>query len=485
MRRLLAARPKTRFFRAFILLLAAFLTGCRVIFITPPASQPLPGTQNPPSDLIHTLTTPAPDLTPASPTHTPEPSPTLDVAALSGQTVTLAHPWLDDQSQAFNTLVQAFNSANPYNLIIQPVPYGGCQAMQDAFESSGVSQDAAICFTSNLLTPALTPSWSTLLATASGVLDQPSTFYDAATPLGALGASIATAKGQQVLPLAFNPGLLFYNQTWATELGFATLPLTPDDLRQQMDAGLNALLADDDWNNNGTGGLLLSKTPLSALSWYVAAGSAPTVRDNLPVFDHATLQTAFTFLKSLYTEDDSWVGSQGTPWQYFSRRYALAYEGSLTDLTMQETVSAHAGSPDTWLTLPYPTQDGVGSLAVETLGFAVSTPDPARQAAAWLFARWLLSPESQEVFVAVHGLWPAAGSPASLVPTYLAQHPAYATALSSDARLSTAPEGANWSVSRLLLQDAFQRLYGLDEAYFPQVFDMLDSLLKEMGGSGG
>jgi len=97
-----------------------------------------------------------------------------------------------------------------------------------------------------------------------------------------------------------------------------------------------------------------------------------------------------------------------------------------------------------------------------------------------------LSAPAQEGLVRASGCWPAAGDPAKIAPDYASQHPAWASALKTSARLRLAPERENWAFSRRVLQDALRRSYQLDLEYIPTVFETLDATLVELaGGSGG
>jgi hypothetical protein len=74
--------------------------------------------------------------------------------------------------------------------------------------------------------------------------------------------------------------------------------------------------------------------------------------------------------------------------------------------------------------------------------------------------------------------------PQQVAPAYAKSHPAWASALQEGVRLSLAPEAQHWAYGRLILQDAFRRMYALDAQYIPTVLEMLDSTLQELTGGG-
>jgi len=254
-----------------------------------------------------------------------------------------------------------------------------------------------------------------------------------------------------VLTHRHQPGVLVYNQSWAQELGFSAPPRTPGELAAQMLPAAAEKLQDNDYNNNGTGGLWISDSPSAALSWYRAFYGQFDPAKPVLSFNNQAGSQSFTYLKQLFDQDGSWVGQQEVPYDYFARRLALAYEGTLDDINIQEGYQKRAESEDKWLSLPYPTPDGTGSLSLETLSVGIANGTPAEQLGSWLFARWLLQQDAQENLVNISGYWPVTGDPQTVAPDYAREHPAWASALLDGVRLSLAPEDHNWAYGRFNL----------------------------------
>ena len=59
--------------------------------------------------------------------------------------------------------------------------------------------------------------------------------------------------------------VIYYNQTWARQLGFSNPPETPGEFRRQACAAALANNADDDLENNGTGGWVVNTAPPAVL----------------------------------------------------------------------------------------------------------------------------------------------------------------------------------------------------------------------------
>jgi ABC-type glycerol-3-phosphate transport system substrate-binding protein len=170
------------------------------------------------------------------------------------------------------------------------------------------------------------------------------------------------------------------------------------------------------------------------------------------------------------------------PYAYFATRLALAYEGTLDDIIIQEGYQQRAESADQWISVPYPTPDGTGSLSLETVSIGIAKGTPAEQLGSWFFVRWLLTEKAQERLVHIHGYWPVTDDPQDVAADFAEAHPAWASALLDDVKLTFAPEVQHWAYGRLILQDAVRRMYALDEEYIPTVLEMLDNTLQELMG---
>jgi hypothetical protein len=414
--------------------------------------------------------------TPLPPTATPVPTskPTLvvDLKALRGKEVKVAYPWVMDQNRV-NQLIDDFNLTNSWGIRAVGESFGSDDSLAEALQQGDLDANVFIGRTYDLLNPQNQiifldlnnyindPTW--------GALDA----YRQGSPFEAFAPKANEALPRFSLPLAYDAGLIYYRTGWAKELDLAGVPLAWDDFASQMQAGLRANLNDDLWANNGTGGLLLSKSVLSAQSWYAAFGGTYILENQVLQLQDAALDASFRTLKQAFTDDTSWVGLEPTPYQYFADKYALAYEGVLSELNQQTYFLPEKRSGLNWETIPYPTEDGKGSIALESISVAINSADTESALAAWFFVRWLLQPPQQLRLVDLHGLWPATGHPAQVAADYAAFHPAWASALKEGVHVTLAPEAAFWGINRYVLQDAYMRVYGLEPEYFSSIIDVL------------
>ncbi len=462
----------------FLVLISFSLAACQGVQQSP---TPIAGTSQPQTTATPAIPTPTATLT-STPT---PPWPTIeavDESVLAGLELTVLQPWINEAKTKFESLVGEFNNTNAWGINITPVGAGGLEDVGDKLASNGMQTNLAIAQGYDL---ALLDPTGELANLGPYLYDADYGISTEYTPDSAFYQLSPLATYQEYwgyLPIAYQPGILVYNQSWAGELGFDQAPRSPGELAAQMLPAAAEKLQDNDIDNNGTGGMWVSNSPIAALSWYRAFyGKFDPTKPGLSFNNQAGSQS-FTFLKQLFSEDGSWVGQQEVPYAYFAARLALAYEGTLDDIIIQEGYQQRAESVDQWLSLPYPTPDGTGSLSLETVSIGIAKGTPAEQLGSWLFVRWLLTEEAQARLVHIHGYWPVTDDPQNVAADYAEAHPAWASALLDDVKLTLAPEVQDWAYGRLILQDAVRRMYALDEEYIPTVLEMLDSTLQELTG---
>jgi len=422
--------------------------------------------------------TPTPLPPTATPVPTNEPTLVVDLQALRGKEVRVGYPWIMDQNR-FNQLIDDFNLTNAWGIQAVAESFGSDDSMVEALQQGDLDANVLIGKTYDLLNPQNQiqflnlnkyindPTW--------GALDA----YRQDSPFEPFAPKANESEPRYLLPLAYDAGLIYYRTEWAKELSLELVPLAWDDFVSQMQAGLRSNLNDNIYVNNGTGGLLLSKSVLSAQSWYAAFGGTYSLENQVLQLQDAALDASFRTLKRAFTDDTSWVGLEPTPYQYFVDKYALAYEGTLSELNQQTYYLPEKKTGLNWETIPYPTIDGNGSIALESISVAINAADAEGVLASWFFVRWMLQPTQQVRLVDLNGLWPATGHPALVAADYAAFHPAWASALKEGVHLTLAPEDVSWGINRYVLQDAYLRVYGLEPEYFSSIIEVLKQTLAK------
>lgn len=421
-----------------------------------------------------------------SPTATLYASPTFlpTVSVPNGLVLKVLHPWQNEAGEAFEALIAQFNQSaegNPYKIVLLAERAQGYEDLALKLGDPDLQADIVLGMGYDLAFADRDGFWAN-----QGGLIPINPCRDAAKVLleGPLCDGCASAgtelREQRILPILWRPAVLAWNQSWANELGFDQAPLSRSEFWQQASAGLQASLQDWDYENDGTGGLLLSHSAESALAWYAAFDGNFDSAGRANPFDPESLESALTYLKNLFGENRSWNRGYLSAQTYFARRWTLFYEASLEDIPLLEGTLSSLENKDSYRLIAYPNENGQGSLLLEPLAVAVHSSNQARQQAAWSFVRFLLSRESQRQLAELSCLWPVIGPPAQIAPEFAQRYPAWASALSSGPVVQFAPETRIWGVVRLVFKDAVGRVYSLDAQYFGNILQSLNATLEEM-----
>lgn len=259
------------------------------------------------------------------------------------------------------------------------------------------------------------------------------------------------------IPAGQNAQVLFYNQSWAEELGFRQAPVTPADFRTQACAALKANLMDTDPENDGTGGWVMSTDPLALESWRRALGgdALPGNTGSPYAFNSPGSVKAFTYLRKLLDDHCAWNARSQEPYSYFAQRRALFISGSLSELPTQQRAMELQKSQDRWTILTYPVEAGRAPVVlVSGASQAILQGSPSGQLGAWLFFRYLNLARVQARLAASASLVPSRKSSVSEMEAYRAGHPQWAQSLGWVSSFQPLPTQASWRSVRRMLQDA-------------------------------
>ncbi len=350
------------------------------------------------SEAVTGSVTAAPSMTP-----TPKATPTQETPIhlqvngedLAGIVVRFVHPWTGKMADTLASLAMQFSLSNEWDIWVETEAPGGDSAVLETLETNVVNGDL----------PGLVVSYPYLMDALDGKyfsVNLTDYFYDpdwgmdadAQADIPPVFLAQYTSGGQlTALPVAPQATVLFYNQTWGQELGFNDLPTDEAAFQNQSCEAVFDNNADNDEENDGTGGWLLNFDPDVLASWITAFnGELPVDRD--PIFNTEAGQDAFGYLKAAYNQGCFWIGRRPEPYYYFANRYALTYAGTLDQIPDQANWMVTEGSQDTWAAMGFPGPAGE-TMLVDGPGLMLTADTPQNQMAAWLFARYLLSPEAQ------------------------------------------------------------------------------------------
>jgi ABC-type glycerol-3-phosphate transport system substrate-binding protein len=271
---------------------------------------------------------------------------------------------------------------------------------------------------------------------------------------------------------------ILYNQGWARELGFDSPPVTASEFEQQACAAHRALGSDQDPDNDPLGGWLIDAHPITPLSWMIAFGGGVQEEDGYRFLAPGNI-AAFRFVKTLQQKSCAWVASPDLPIpDRFASRQALFSTASLEDLPDQTRAFSAANNPDQWTLLKFPGEEH-DALVVYGSSFIMLESDDKTQLAAWLFIRWMLSPESQARWVQSTGLFPLRTSTANLLGEYASTHPQWVEAVRLLPEGELTPQLASWRLVRVMLGDGFRDMF--DTIRHPDLTDgQVPLILKQM-----
>ena len=440
-----------------------------------PSEPTAANSEDPTEETQQPTPTPAVTPTPATPVQLQ-----VDPADLAGIVVRFVHPWMGEMADALALAASQFSLSNEWDIWVEVEATGGDNALLESVQADldennlpgliaafpyAMAELDGQYFSVNLTDYFYDPDWG---FSTEAQADIPSVFLEQFTDEGHLAA----------LPVAPQSTVLFYNQTWGQALGFAGQPADAESFSEQSCAAVFSNYEDENEDNDGTGGWLINQDPKVLASWYAAFGG------ELPVSGEITFNTeggtdALGYLKDTYTQGCIWLGRRPEPYYYFANRYALMYASTLDQIPYQAGWMASEGSTDSWTVMGFPGPDGEVML-VDSPGLMVTADTPENQMAAWLFARYLLSPEVQAKLVQSGFSLPVRSSAMDLLGDFANRYPQWAQAVEMMDIARPVPISSDWGIGQWVLQDGFYRLLQGERDDLPTILEDVDVLVSEL-----
>ena len=449
---------------------------------------------------IYLLSACAPSI--SSVTGTPRPSVTENVSvkvtptraasslgvnkeALRGTQVKVWHPWFGAEASLFESQVAEFNKLNEW----------GIQVSTESKQNYGELYETTTEALKNSSNPHIVialPEYA--LQWQKDVVDLNTYLLDPEYGLTALEISdFATAIWLQDevdgirygLPAQRTVRFLLYNQTWARELGFLSPPGTSSEFQAQACAAHMALGKDGDPSNDALGGWMIDTNATTALSWMLAFDGGVQEEQGYRFLTPGNVD-AFKYLKVLQQKSCAWIPSPDLPvYDRFVARQALFATASLEELPDQARAFLTSGSQDEWTLLAFPGPERE-ALVVYGSSFVMFQSEDVTQLAAWLFMRWMLSPENQARWVQSTGLFPLRSATMNLLGDYAAAHPQWAEAVKLLSSGETLPRLPSWRLVRVMLGDGFADMFDvirhpdLTDGQVPIILKQMDNTAAEL-----
>jgi ABC-type glycerol-3-phosphate transport system substrate-binding protein len=283
------------------------------------------------------------------------------------------------------------------------------------------------------------------------------------------------------IPAQRTSDMLFYNVTWAKELGFPNAPESWEEFREQACAANALMRKDTDTANDGLGGWIINSGALTTLSWLYVFGSDPAAMDAIQ-FSSAESTTAFEQLLKLMNDSCGWLSRLPDAQDYFANRQALFYSGSMEDLLKQERTNGRLESEDDWAVLPYPRGEDTPIMLAEGLDYGITHSSSEKQLAAWLFVRWLADPEQQAWILRKAGTLPLGEKVLTLAPDIVEETPRWQNGVDLMAYLLPLPATPELDLAKMVLEDGTWALYrtGLKAEGIPALLTQIDDIIAEL-----
>jgi ABC-type glycerol-3-phosphate transport system substrate-binding protein len=416
-----------------------------------------------------------------------EPEPEMmgvKLSELAGTTVNFWHVWgTGDPAEGMTAVIDEFNASNEWGITVEAVDQGHYRDAEDAMNAAIQSGDVpnALVGYANAIA-----GWNMVgvIADLQPYVDDPDVgfsaeeiadFYQAAYNGG------VTADGTRIaLPLSQSANVIFYNKTWAQELGFDEAPQDAAEFKEQACAAAAANAADDNPDNDGTGGLVLYTGASNVFSWLFAFGDDGLTEDGTAYdFTAPAVEETAVFLKDLWDEGCAFP-TESYPNPEFATRQALFTMSSSVGIPYQVAAFEEAGTTDEWEFIPFVGPDG--QKAVNAFGQYVTLVDttPVQNLATWLFLKYFTAPESQATWINASAYYPVRMSTEDLVKEYSEEHPQWLTGLKLLEYGQSEPNMASWGSVRRAVEDAFDAIIQGAKEDIPTLLEELDNTAAEL-----
>jgi multiple sugar transport system substrate-binding protein/sn-glycerol 3-phosphate transport system substrate-binding protein len=407
----------------------------------------------------------------------------VDLQDLDGVTVTFWHVWDGLPGSALEALVSEFNAQNDWGIRVNSRFMGTFDELFTSVTTvlgSSEQPDIVVAYNYQAAT------WDT----NDQVVDLNPYLNDPVWGMGQdsedffppfWNSDVVDGKRLGV-PVLRTGQYLFYNQTWAAELGFETPPSTPTQFRRQACAAFAANQQDDDPENDGTGGYILSTDYSAILAWIGGfGGDILTPQAEGFQFDTQPVQNTFRYLRDLYDRGCAWLSEDQLPDTDFAARRGLFASGSLLDVPEQFYTFSQTTNRDHWTLIPYPSIQGEPVVDVYGPSAEILKSTAGRELAAWLFIRWLSESEHQIRFTTATSSLPLRSEAQKLMVANPLS-PQWEAAVEAIQYAHPEPALRSWITVRWAVSDAatqlFRYYFSIDQV--PTLVELLDSTAQEL-----
>jgi len=408
-----------------------------------------------------------------------------DADQLKGVQIFFMHPWTGDTATLVDALVSQFNKTNTWGIQVNTVAPGSAGSLVDALlqdMQTSIPPDVAAAPIDELLS---------LNRNSQTVVDLTPFVNSAKWGMDAntLQNFSPTFWNQDAvngyrfgIPAQRTAKVMFYNSTWAKELGFTSPPTTLADFTTQACTAHVSMKLDKDTTNDGLGGWLIDTDAMTVASWSLALGTSLESSGKIQ-FNTPAMQKTFTYLNNLLDQNCAWKGNDPSPYDYFAKRKTLMYSADLEDLARQQSAQQLAGSNDDWTVIPFPTS-GSPFILTQGASYAILAASSEKQLAAWLFIRWMSSADHIGSLVKASTTLPLSESDINYSIELEDSIPQWKEAVDLLPDAQIPPVNAYWGEAKMILEDASWQFFTLDLKgdQIPVLTQQMDQTLSDLIG---
>jgi len=471
-----------------LILLVIIAAACELFAVDQPGISPTTSLIN----TIHPATLTAISAS-ADPSATPDPDPMgIPWSSLRGIELEFWYVWdIDNPGEGINAIVDKFNLENDWGVRVNAVDQGLTLDPIDTIEialQEGVVPEVMIIDAVHLA------GWyrAGLIADLSLFIDDPAVglsdsiqndFYPGIFESFTLDGDIRPG-----IPFTQTIQVLYYNQTWAGELGFSSPPGTFEEFKDQVCTASAAIQERTENTRELAGGLLMYPDAANITSWIYAYDgmildlgkghykfSSPEVSD--VARDWIKLgQEGCGYMISGYPNPIA----REIEFEKFNQRDALVIMNSSQNMDQISMNANQSGRPDDWIMLPFLGPSRSKAVTASIQSGVIFNTSPEEELAAWLFLKYLTSPEVQAEWIQYSDYYPTRKDTLDLISDYRTDNPHWSQGLNLLKYGQADPLHPSWEIVRQAVGDAFEDLFEKNTGEISKLLEMLDQTAAEL-----
>ncbi len=376
--------------------------------------------------------------------------------ALRGLNITVWVPWYGLESDLFNTFANEFNTQNEWGFQVSVENQINFSNMYENVTASlprDEKPDLVIAL------PEHAQEWYAdgVVTDLTNYMSDPKFGIDASDISSVILNQDIAGEARVAFPAQRTAQFLLWNETWAGELGFNSMPASAEDFQKQSCGAQKSMLTDAFAENDALGGWLVNTDSMTAYAWMQAFGGGVLEEGNYRFLTPNNID-AFKFLRELSETSCTWQSTSADPLTAFANREALFITASLTDLSGIARAFASANNTDKWSVMLFPGEDK-GVMPVYGSSYVILDTTDEEQLAAWLFVRWLVDNKQDARWVEATHLFPLHTSTLELLGDYEKTHPQWKQAVDLLPQGELQPQLASWRTVKIMLGDGFAHMY--------------------------